>query len=925
MELKVSPEKPGFSSSDVASDTEEKVISEGEDEDDDRNHKHRRREARSQSQEGDSLDNRLTRPYRKRNRPFENGYSYREGDPQSGENWRNYNIASDRDFPSRFDKRRLNQASYSKGPLELNQRIRGNQILPGEFGPNRGRGREPIPWGIRDSRFGLVDVASQIIQPGPVPSAIFAGRGLPNVSSAQSTSWNAFGLVPGLPNGGLDSFHPLGLQGPLRPVINPPVNVGHPRQRCRDFEERGFCLRGDMCPMEHGVNRIVVEDVQSLSQFNLPVSLPGSQLLGASSAQGALSINSKVFHAKSSKSGMTEDVFGLNGGVAGGSIAGVSTSDVYDPDQPLWTNGNPETSAALISLNQSKADETVSFLDMDLPDRQNVESVEGFNGDRPLRNATAAGCQSSSVWGRIGSSKLGVGEGKIDSVGTSSSYLEQDNRTEKILNTDRSIVPNQGNRMNVDGNVAIVESSAKKQSDSVRDNRKPAQRALRTLFVNYIPLKDNKREALLSHFQKFGDVIDIYIPVQSDRAFVQFSKREEAEMALKAPDAVMGNRFIKLWWATRNNIPDDGISGNSILPVTPRGISLPAVPNQFVHDKGKENPYPAVGKEINSHASVAQQPVHDHPKSMITNGSKAQAPPQQQKKLESLELLKEELRKKREMLDQKRNEFRRQLDKLEKQAVGSKDMGHTAASDLTPKKIKGDTPPDQAKSETSNSSPRDSVTIENTSSAQHALAHNSSSNSTMGVHEPLKPSFRPLASVGVPFVANRFKLDNRPTAFRVLPPLPSGLADVAALEGHFSSYGDLASVVLEGSEPQETNDASVSSDVSARVSFTTRRYAERAFSHGKSWQGHVLQFSWISSINTGKEVGSSGNPPSTSNVPSDVNAQPSGDDASTDEQKTVASGSEEPGNPKIEADADSAEQDKDSKSASTSSSSEKQL
>lgn len=262
MELKVSPEKPGFSSSDVASDTDEKHISEGEDEDDDRNHKHRRRDARSQSQEGDSLDQHLTRPYRKRNRPFENGHSYREGDPRSGETWRNNNSALDRDFPARFDKRRLNQGSFSKAQSELNQRIRGNQILPGDLSLVRGRGREPVPWGIHDSRFGLVDVGSQMVQPGPVPSTMFAGRGLPNVSNAQGTSWNAFGLVPGLPNGGFDSLHPLGLQGALRPAISPPVNVGLPRQRCRDFEERGFCLRGDMCLMEHGVNRIVVEDVQ---------------------------------------------------------------------------------------------------------------------------------------------------------------------------------------------------------------------------------------------------------------------------------------------------------------------------------------------------------------------------------------------------------------------------------------------------------------------------------------------------------------------------------------------------------------------------------------------------------------------------------------------------------------------------------------
>ncbi|KAL1538530.1 zinc finger CCCH domain-containing protein 41-like [Salvia divinorum] len=906
MELKVSPEKPGFSSSDVASDTEEKEISEGEDEDDDRNHKHRRREARSQSQEGDSLDNRLTRPYRKRNRPFENG------EPQSGEPWRNHNMTSDRDFPARFDKRRFNQGSFSKAPSDLNQRIKGSQILPGEVGFVRGRGREPVPWGIHDSRFGLVDVASQIVQPGPVPSAMFAGRGLSSVSSAHGASWNAFGLVPGLPvpglpNGGLESLHPLALQGPLRPAINQPVHVGLPRQWCRDFEEGGFCLRGDMCPMEHGVNRIVVEDVQSLSQFNLPVSLPGSQLLGASSAQVALPANNKGFHPKSSKPGMIVDGYSLNGGVTGGSMAGTSASDVYDPDQPLWANDNPEASAALIALNQANVDETESFVDIDFPNRHNVASVEGFKDDRPLRNANTGGSQSSSAWGRISSSKRG---------------LELENRNEKILYTDRSNVPNQGKRINVDGDGSpFKQSFAKKQSDFVRDIRTPAQKGLRTLYVNYIPLKDNKREILLSHFQKFGEVVDIYIPMQTEQAFVQFSRREEAEEALKAPDAVMGNRFIKLWWANRNNIPDEGISGNTVAQIAPRGISLhPSVP--------------------------------DHPKSAITNGSKA--PPLQPKKLESLEILKEELRKKQEMLDQKRNEFKRQLDKLQKQAVGSKDM---PASDSNTKRIKGETPPNQAKAESSKPSPRDSMSTENTQSAQHSVTHTSTS--TMPIYEPSKPSFRSQAPIGTPFVANRFKLDNRPTVFKVVPPLPSDLANVAALEEHFSSYSDLASVVLEESELQENDDASVSSsNVSARVSFTTRRSAEKAFSHGKSWQGHKLQFLWLSSVNTGKEadssgnlpaaskasvntgkeidssgnlpsaskasvnagkeVDSSGNLPAASNAPSDVNAQPSGDDASADIQKTPASGSDE-------ADADSTEQEKDSKSTATSSSGEKQL
>lgn len=38
---------------------------------------------------------------------------------------------------------------------------------------------------------------------------------------------------------------------------------------------------------------------------------------------------------------------------------------------------------------------------------------------------------------------------------------------------------------------------------------------------------------------------------------------------------------------------------------------------------------------------------------------------------------------------------------------------------------------------------------------------------------------RPFAPLGAPFIMNRYKLDNRPTVFRVLPPLPAGFSNVS--------------------------------------------------------------------------------------------------------------------------------------------------
>ncbi|KEH37854.1 hypothetical protein MTR_2g449970 [Medicago truncatula] len=52
----------------------------------------------------------------------------------------------------------------------------------------------------------------------------------------------------------------------------------------------------------------------------------------------------------------------------------------------------------------------------------------------------------------------------------------------------------------------------------------------------------------------------------SEQAFVQFSKREEAEASLRTPEAVMGNHFIKLWWANRDCIPSENNATDEIKP-----------------------------------------------------------------------------------------------------------------------------------------------------------------------------------------------------------------------------------------------------------------------------------------------------------------------------------------------------------------------
>ncbi|KAL6994388.1 hypothetical protein U1Q18_012493 [Sarracenia purpurea var. burkii] len=898
MELKVSsPKAGGLSPSDCVSDPEEKEIS--DDDDDDRNHKHRRRETRSQSLEREALEQVLVRPYRKRNKPFENGHLYRENNSQSSETWRSYNASPlEKDLSVKFEKRRLGLSTFPRAPNKVYQSF-------SDLGSGRGRGRESGSWSQLDPRFNIVDIASQIVQQGSVTPSLFAGRGLPNVSNSQGASWNAFGLMPGIPNGGMDTLHSLGLQGMLRPSISPSLNIGIPRQRCRDFEERGFCLRGDMCPMEHGVNRIVVEDVQSLSQFNLPVSLPSAHLLGTPSALPSVSapssslINSKNLHGKSSKPGMTDDGLGMNSVFSGS--AGAGGADFYDPDQPLWTNDRPETSSALLGLNSCKLDETESLLDGNSSDHARLFDVSG-DECRVKSTATAVGSQStsSSVWGRIGTKSRLEMKDKTDCTLSSSNCIENEAKEDQEPLANLHGASRQGNEI-ITENIGskAINSSLKMQGDTGRNTRKPSQKALCTLFVNAIPQKDNKREALLSHFQKFGEVTDIYIPLNSERAFVQFSKRDEAEAALMAPDAVMGNRFIKLWWANRDSVPVDGMGSDNGVSLTPRGIPAVSVPPPLsVTPLGRDNLQSAAPKIRVPNSSVAVVPASDHPKPLVTSSPKATPP--LQKKLESLELLKVELRKKQELLDQKRHNFRQQLDKFEKQATGSKgDIPSEQAS----KRQKPGPAGDIAKAATPRSSDPGTVVVsrvaqvmdEKNKSPENVMQE-SSKQSVILTQEPsrLKHSIRPLAPAGPPFVMNRFKLDNRPTAFKIIPPLPTGLAHVAALKEHFSAYGDLSAVEVKDGE---CSDPVSPKNCSAHVSFTTRHSAESAFTNGKCWQGHNLQFMWLASSNPSNDSGSRENSPSTSKTPSDANPQPPGDATAVILDKVADSDNGESKNP----------------------------
>lgn len=413
---------------------------------------------------------------------------------------------------------------------------------------------------------------------------------------------------------------------------------------------------------------VFVQYFQSLSQFNLPVSIPSAHALGLQSGKGSLPtvnasssllVNNKALPGKSNKSGVGDDVLHINGVPSAPSGA---EADVYDPDQPLWNNDRPGSSSALLGFTSPNIEDG-AFLDCDTSNQQNQKFIDNNEGGCPVKNLSGdVGSRGTSIWGRIGSGTKSETGNKMDDSGSATGYPGKEMGTLHEKAKSSTSAPNGGKDSATEGTV-IKETAAqfvpRPTKDFGRNHPKAAQRASRTLYVNGIPLKNNRRDALLSHFQKFGMVVDIYIPLNSEKAFVQFSKREEAEAALKAPDAVMGNRFIKLWWANRDSIPDEVQTNATNKAQQLHDVLVPSVSSQ------PATSVPAAQKGSTASASEMLMPVAGPQKNVHTNYSKA-APPVQ-KKLETLEHLKEEIRKKQELLAQKRNDFWRQLNKLEKQ------------------------------------------------------------------------------------------------------------------------------------------------------------------------------------------------------------------------------------------------------------------
>lgn len=141
---------------------------------------------------------------------------------------------------------------YSRGERHVKQLRRGARGGRADtFAPRNGRG------GFQESLYSQAasSPAPLSFQNMPMPPTFDSSDPLAAMMAMQAMGLPPLPGIPPLPQAGSPHTYPefggQSLSASLGPRRNPI------RERCRDYDEKFYCERGDACPYEHGTDRLV--------------------------------------------------------------------------------------------------------------------------------------------------------------------------------------------------------------------------------------------------------------------------------------------------------------------------------------------------------------------------------------------------------------------------------------------------------------------------------------------------------------------------------------------------------------------------------------------------------------------------------------------------------------------------------------------
>ncbi|EDW90426.1 zinc finger protein swm isoform X2 [Drosophila yakuba] len=286
------------------------------------------------------------------------------------------------------------------------------------------------------------------------------------------------------------------------PVQHP---ASHPRQRCRDFDEKGYCVRGETCPWDHGINPVVFEGINN----------------------SALMMSMREYNPDA------PEIWARGGGPPPGAGQG----PVPPPSQPGQTTINPFSGNVRPSTLMSGSGPNP----MGVPNPADYARNPGAPPQAAMMpfpfNPTAV---TTPLQRQLIPIPVvdGAPTGGVAEVGKRRFELE-DTVAIADVPTKRKVPINSRLGPRVNPNMQQHNSS---------------------LELRKVPRGLNTIAHLNNHFAKFGKIVNIQVSYEGDpeAAIVTFSTHAEANVAYRSTEAVLNNRFIKVFWHNDSNGADVG-------------------------------------------------------------------------------------------------------------------------------------------------------------------------------------------------------------------------------------------------------------------------------------------------------------------------------------------------------------------------------
>uniref|UniRef100_A0A8D3CKW5 RNA binding motif protein 26 n=1 Tax=Scophthalmus maximus TaxID=52904 RepID=A0A8D3CKW5_SCOMX len=338
---------------------------------------------------------------------------------------------------------------------------------------------------------------------------------------------------------------------PEQPLDLGPFSRGpplQPRKRCRDYDEKGFCMRGDMCPFDHGSDPVVVEDVNlpNILPFQ-PPPLPGVDAPPPPGLPPPPPL-------------MNPPPVNLRPPVPPPGALPPSLPPVAGPPPPLPPLQPSGMDAPPNSITSSVPTIVTSGMRPSHPQA----SVPLFNPDNyetDMYNPEAPSITNTSrpIY------RHRVNAQRPNLIGLTMGDMDHPPR-DKIPNNCMRIVmesdPRKRPPISHDGGLPPKKPWFDKPNFNKPNHqgfhKRPPFSPSTKLLVRQIPPDLNNISKLNEHFCKFGTIVNLQVAYQNDPegALIQFASPDEARRAIQSTEAVLNNRFVRVHW-----FRDDGRDG----------------------------------------------------------------------------------------------------------------------------------------------------------------------------------------------------------------------------------------------------------------------------------------------------------------------------------------------------------------------------